>query len=258
MKELFEQLKNGEPFVDVIMAHKKEAVQLAAVIVAVLMGVLLYMHQESADLLVSGGDGDDRLAVTDEGAGSGSVDGLDAEGTGVDGAGGGLTDASGQPLDTDGIVYVDIGGAVKHPMLAELPSGSRVEDAIEAAGGLKKNADMTSVNRAQILTDGEKVYIPEEGEGTEGAGSGGSGSGSGSASAGGSGAEMVGISGGRININTADVTLLQQLTGVGPVTAQKIVDYREQNGKFQSIEDLKNVSGIGEKTFEKMKDDITI
>ena len=69
---------------------------------------------------------------------------------------------------------------------------------------------------------------------------------------------MVGISGGRININTADVTLLQQLTGVGPVTAQKIVDYREQNGKFQSIEDLKNVSGIGDKTFEKMKDDITI
>ena len=216
------------------------------------------MHQASADLLVSGGDGDNRLAVTEEGAGSESVDGLDAEGTGVDGAGGGLTDGSGQPLDTDGIVYVDIGGAVKHPMLAELPSGSRVEDAIEAAGGLKKDADMTSVNRAQILTDGEKVYIPEEGEGTEGTGSGGSGSGSGAASAGGSGAEMVGISSGRININTADVTLLQQLTGVGPVTAQKIVDYREQNGKFQSIEDLKNVSGIGDKTFEKMKDDITI
>ena len=258
MKELFEQLKNGEPFVDVIMAHKKEAVQLAAVLVAVLMGVLLYMHQTSEDILVSGGDGDDRLAVTEDGSGSGDSEGSVTDGTDMEGAGSVLTDGSGQPLDTDGIVYVDIGGAVKHPMLAELPSGSRVEDAIEAAGGLKKDADMTSVNRAQILTDGEKVYIPEEGEGTEGTGSGGSGSGSGAASAGGSGAEMVGISSGRININTADVTLLQQLTGVGPVTAQKIVDYREENGKFQSIEDLKNVSGIGDKTFEKMKDDITI
>ena len=74
-------------------------------------------------------------------------------------------------------------GAVKTEKVVRLAYGSRVEDAIEAAGGLKKDADMTSVNRAQILTDGEKVYIPEEGEGTEGTGSGGSGSGTGAASA---------------------------------------------------------------------------
>ena len=66
------------------------------------------------------------------------------------------------------------------------------------------------------------------------------------------------MSGGKLTFNSADVILLQQLTGVGPVTAQKIVDYREQNGNFSSIEELKNVSGIGEKTFEKMRDDVTI
>lgn len=255
MKELFEELKSGEPVVDVLMGHKKEAVQLAALLVAVLMGVLLYLHQSSGDLLVSGdGDGSRQVAAEDGGDPAGGASGgSGGSGNGayggLTGAGGQLLDENGQPLDTDGIVYVDIGGAVKHPMLAELPTGSRVEDAIEAAGGLRKNADMTEVNRAQILTDGEKIYIPEEGETVAGGSSGISSA---------SGADMVGISSGRININTADVTLLQQLTGVGPVTAQKIVDYREQNGQFSSIEDLKNVSGIGDKTFEKMKDDITI
>lgn len=268
MKELFEELKSGEPVVDVLMGHKKEAVQLAALLVAVLMGVLLYLHQSSGDLMVSGDSDGSRQVAAEEGGdpAGGASEGAGGSGDGAYGGvnGAQLLDENGQPLDTDGIVYVDIGGAVKHPMLAELPTGSRVEDAIEAAGGLKKNADMTEVNRAQILTDGEKIYIPEEGE-TAAGGSGGSGSagssgsgGSGSGISSASGADMVGISSGRININTADVTLLQQLTGVGPVTAQKIVDYREQNGRFQSIEDIKNVSGIGDKTFEKMKDDITI
>jgi len=266
MKELFEELKSGEPVVDVLMGHKKEAVQLVALLVAVLMGVLLYLHQSSGDLVITGdSDGSSRQTAAEDGGdpAAGASGGAGGSGDGVYGGlnGAQLLDENGQPLDTDGIVYVDIGGAVKHPMLAELPTGSRVEDAIEAAGGLKKNADMTEVNRAQILVDGEKIYIPEEGETAAGGGSGSGGGGSGSAGSGissASGADMVGISSGRININTADVTLLQQLTGVGPVTAQKIVDYREQNGRFQSIEDIKNVSGIGDKTFEKMKDDITI
>ncbi|MBQ9016485.1 MAG: helix-hairpin-helix domain-containing protein [Firmicutes bacterium] len=269
MKELLEDLRSGEPVLDVLMEHKKETIQLAALAVAVLLGLLLYMHQSSADLLVNDEGGSRAVtqeeATSGDGRSEGTGDAAAGRGAGSSDAGiTGFTDASGQPLDTDGIVYVDIGGAVKNPMLAELPSGSRVEDAIEAAGGLKKNADMTSVNRAQILTDGEKVYIPEEGESAESGLAGGAGNGSGADGSGfgggssGSTPGMVGISGGRININTADVTLLQQLTGVGPVTAQKIVDYREQNGNFQSIEDLKNVSGIGDKTFEKMKDDVTI
>ena len=165
--------------------------------------------------------------------------------------------AKGQAVTGD-TIYVDIGGAVKNPMLAELPDGSRVDDAIKAAGGLKQEADMTSINRAEFLTDGQKVYIPslvldEDGNIIEG-----------SAVLSGTDAVSSIVSGGstpasgKININTADSSQLQTLSGIGPVTAQKIIDYRQANGSFSSIEDIKNVSGIGDKTYEKLKDSITI
>ena len=151
---------------------------------------------------------------------------------------------------SDGTIFVDIGGAVKNPMLAELPDGSRVDDAIQAAGGLRQEADMTNVNRAEFLVDGQKIFIPslaldEDGNLIEGA------SQAGSYSASEAGASD------KVNINTADSTQLQTLSGVGPATAQKIIDYRQSNGSFSSIEDIKNVSGIGDKTFEKLKDHIT-
>jgi len=136
-------------------------------------------------------------------------------------------------------IYVDIGGAVKNPQVVELPEGSRVEDAIEAAGGLTDKADLTDINRAAFLEDGEKVYIPEvyEEDGDRG---------------------TVPQGDGRVNINTADSEQLQELSGVGPATAEKIIEYREENGRFSKIEDIKNVSGIGDKTFEEFKDDIKI
>ena len=156
-------------------------------------------------------------------------------------------------------IFVDIGGAVKEPMLAELPSGSRVEDAIIAAGGLTDKADISSINRAEFLEDGEKIYIPEKAEGTDDGSAGivsgesvGSSSGNENAAPGSKNATS------KININIADSTQLQEITGVGPATAQKIIDYRTSNGRFKSIEDIKNVSGIGDKTFEKMKDQITV
>lgn len=136
-------------------------------------------------------------------------------------------------------IFVDIGGAVKSPQVVELPEGSRVEDAIKAAGGLADNADLTDINRAAFLEDGEKVYIPEiydEGDGEYSAPQG----------------------DGKININTADSEQLQELNGVGPATAEKIIEYREENGRFSHIEDIKNVSGIGDKTFEKFEDDIKV
>ena len=153
--------------------------------------------------------------------------------------------------ETTGSIYVDIGGAVKNPMLAELPEGSRVEDAINAAGGIKEDADMTSINRAEFLEDGEKIYIPAfsvDDDGNVIAETGASGSSAGTSSG----------ASGKVNINTADSTALQELNGVGPATAQKIIDYRESSGRFKSIEDIKNVSGIGDKTYEKLKDYITI
>ncbi|MDO4545343.1 MAG: helix-hairpin-helix domain-containing protein [Bacillota bacterium] len=142
-------------------------------------------------------------------------------------------------------VFVDIGGAVQNPMVAELEEGSRVEDAIEAAGGLTEDADLTEINRAAFVNDGDKIFIPEmipEGEAGAGASGGSSGI----------------YADGKININTADSTQLQEITGVGPVTAERIISYREENGRFTAIEDIKNVSGIGEKNFEKMKNEIRV
>lgn len=190
------------------------------------------------------------------------------------------SDAADEPVKTDpaageaeeiedddakasGTIYVDIGGAVNEPMLAELPRESRVEDAIVAAGGLTDEADLTSVNRAEFLEDGEKIYIPklaEDGSAVTDGGVSGSkvtadGGIPGSNGAAGGAADST--PGGKININTADASLLQEITGVGPATAQKIINYRNTNGRFKMIEDIKNVSGIGDKTFEKMKDQIT-
>ena len=274
MREFFEELLRGDSISEVLRRNKMQVVKLALVLVAAVSVCFLYLYQSSGELAVSDASTQSEEAGTefaedasaDAGlTGDASSGAAGTDGSGLSGANGGITEDDTRLLDTDGIIYVDIGGAVRQPMLAELPQGSRIEDAIEAAGGLTKKADLTNVNRAQILTDGEKIYIPKKGEArASGSGSGGSGSGSNNASGGSSGSsggapsDAPGISSGKININTADTVLLQQLTGVGPVTAQKIVDYREQNGQFGSIEELKNVSGIGDKTFEKMRDEVTI
>ena len=151
--------------------------------------------------------------------------------------------------ETTAMIYVDVGGEVKDPSVVELPDGSRVTDAITAAGGLTELADLTDINRAAFVSDGEKIYIPSQVSELEDDGL--------SAGEGGDGGTAK-SSDGRININTADSTQLQELTGVGPATAEKIIDYRKQNGRFQSIEDIKNVSGIGDKTYEKLKDHIKV
>lgn len=151
--------------------------------------------------------------------------------------------------ETAAMIYVDVGGEVKDPSVVELPDGSRVTDAITAAGGLTEQADLTDINRAAFVSDGEKIYIPSQVSELEDDGL--------SVGEGGDGGTAK-SSDGRININTADSTQLQELTGVGPATAEKIIDYRKQNGRFQSIEDIKNVSGIGDKTYEKLKDHIKV
>ncbi len=144
-------------------------------------------------------------------------------------------------------IVVDIGGEVISPMVVELDEGSRVGDAIEAAGGVTENADLTDINRAAFVEDGEKIYIPPAA--VDGTGEDEDASSSG---------QQVSRGDGRININTADSAQLQELDGIGPATAQKIIDYRKENGRFSSIEDIKNVSGIGDKSFEKIKDRIKV
>jgi len=213
----------------------------------------------------SAGDGSSGQAGVSGANGGGQ--GGDYSSAGQDGAYAGGQD--GQPGAA--AIFVDVGGAVNLSGLFAMPAGSRVADAIEAAGGLKEEANMKYINRAAVLFDGDRLYIPTESEVRNGtapptagqvtAGSGYNGNNAGTYPPGGNGGgntDPPANDAGSININTADSSELQKLNGVGPVTAQKIIDYRTKRGGFSYIEELMNVSGIGAKTFEKLKDHITV
>lgn len=293
MKDFFEELKSADSIGEVLLEHRAETVKIAAVAVLVLTALLLFVYRGNGELELTdaaetlpqqsaaqetdaaeagtgeSGAGTDRTAGGQTGNGStGNAGAAGASDTAAADAGAAGTVAAADAGAgyaggaSSGQIYVDIGGAVKEPKLAVLPGGSRVEDAILQAGGTTEEADLTTINRAAVLSDGDKIYIPKKGEAVPQTASGGStqnaAAGSGTGAQGSTSQETGAGSSGRININTADLTQLQQITGVGPVTAQKIIDYRNANGNFSAIEDLKNVSGIGEKTFEKMKGDITI
>ena len=136
------------------------------------------------------------------------------------------------------VVVVQAAGAVQQPGLYRLAPGSRVDDLVHAAGGLAPDADPDRVNLAALLTDGEKVYIPRLGEAIP-TDAGGSAASSGAAQP--------------IDLNTASIAELDTLPGVGPATAQAIIDYRTQHGRFQSVDDLLNVRGIGTTKLEELR-----
>jgi len=143
-------------------------------------------------------------------------------------------------------LLVHVLGAVRVPGLFELPPGARVMDAIVHAGGLDDTADPSAVNLARPLADGEQLYVPHLGEALP-AEPPGTPAGAGPATGRG------GVSS-KVNINTATVADLDGLPHVGPMMAQRIIDYRTANGPFASVADLRNVTGIGDKTFESLKD----
>ena len=163
------------------------------------------------------------------------------------------------------MIYVDVCGAVANPGVFQLAAGSRVFQAIEAAGGYLPEAALTCVNRAGVLTDGQQLYIltqeEMERQGLDPA-----------KMSGASDRQMNGSAGtgqntgmtaqvqqdNRININTADEAQLTTLTGIGATRAQAIIAYREENGPFAAIEDIMNVQGIKEGTFAKIKDEIVV
>ncbi|MCD4838557.1 MULTISPECIES: helix-hairpin-helix domain-containing protein [Neobacillus] len=148
------------------------------------------------------------------------------------------------------VMMVDVKGQVKLPGVYQANEGERVVDIISRAGGLTELADETKVNLAEHVQDAMVIYIPAKGE--EDFVTPGSKVGRVHASGG------LGSNEGKININTADESELQKIPGIGPSKAAAIMEYRETNGPFQSAEDLKNISGIGEKTFEKLKDAVTV
>lgn len=145
-------------------------------------------------------------------------------------------------------MYVDVKGAVKQPGMKKVESTMRVIDAVQLAGGFASNADEKQVNLAQKLTDSQVVYIPKRGEKVPAAVAG-------SSATGGASAESEAP---QVNLNTADLTGLQQLDGVGEKKAEKILAYRQEHGGFKSTDELKNVNGFGDKTLERLKPQITV
>lgn len=154
----------------------------------------------------------------------------------------------------ENIIMVHIIGGVAKPGVVKIKEGGRIEDAIEAAGGLTEDSDISNVNLAYVLDDGVKVKIPtidDESKETE--------------------ETYISEDSGKnvilqedekvgsiVNINKATQTELETLPGIGPSLADRIISYREQNGKFKKIEDIKNVAGIGDSKFENIKDFIKI
>ena len=153
-------------------------------------------------------------------------------------------DVKEEPLEQD-LITVDVKGAVKSPGIYDLPVGSRVNDAVQKAGGLTEQADSKSLNLAQKVSDEALVYVPTKGEAA---------------------ASQQTVSGTasstskekKINLNKASLEELKQVKGLGGKRAQDIIDHRETNGKFKSVDELKKVSGIGAKTIEKLKDYVTV
>ncbi len=149
---------------------------------------------------------------------------------------------------------VHVAGAVSNPGVYYFPEGTRIIAAVEKAGPLPE-ADLNSLNLAQQLVDGSKIYVPRQGEASQSSDS----SISQNRNPFAGSASTSQNDAGKVNINTASAEELDKtLPGIGPTLAQRIVDYRDQHGPFRSPEDLKNVSGIGERRFEQIKDLVTI
>ncbi|PYY64393.1 MULTISPECIES: ComEA family DNA-binding protein [unclassified Curtobacterium] len=241
----------------------RAAVVLAAVVVVVAVVVVL------VGALVSGG-----------GEGAGGTGGIVVRGAPTAGAGGasgapspspsapagagagvGASSAPGVGADTGaGRVVVHVLGAVRRSGVVELPTSSRVGDALERAGGATDDADLDRLNLARVLTDGERLYVPRLGQQevpealglmadgaaagpTAAAGAGGSG---GTAGTGAEGSTVV-------DLNTADQTALETLPGIGPGLAGRIIAWRDEHGRFTAVEDLLDVSGIGDVRFAELR-----
>ena len=178
----------------------------------------------------------------------------DAEQAAGDGDAGAAADA-GASQAAPAPLRVHVGGAVAAPGVYDLAEGARVLDAVEAAGGFAEGAARDALNLARAVSDGEQVVVPSEADiaaqGVAAAGAGGAAGGAGAPAA-------AGGAGGKVNINTASAAQLDTLPGVGASTAEKIVADREANGPFKTVEDLKRVSGIGDKKFAALADAICV
>lgn len=148
--------------------------------------------------------------------------------------------------DLEGTIFVHVCGHVKEPGVYEFPAGSRICEAVEAAGGMLDTASCEAVNQAQQMQDGEQIYVPSKEEAA----------GSVHNEAGMAGENLEGKDDGRIDLNTADKSQLMSLTGIGEMKAQAIIAYRQEHGSFHTPDEIMQVEGIKEGTYEKIKDQI--
>ena len=221
--------------------NKKQKIILAIILFIIIIAFLYYIYTKDEPTFISGEEIVEENAIEN-------------------------TQKKGEEVKKEEIekIVVHVSGAVNKEGVFELEENSRISDAIDKAGGLKENADTKNLNLAFKLEDGMKIYIPMIGENTE---------------------ENIGMNAvdetskyitssggvvqengesekknetGKVNINTATQTELETLPGIGPSTSLKIIDYREENGKFQSIEEIKEVSGIGDAKYENIKDLICV
>jgi competence protein ComEA len=185
-----------------------------------------------------GGDGAASPSVRIDGPGApaASQGGSGGAGTGAAEAGGGSGDARG--------VYVHVAGAVRRPGLFQVPAGSRVAAAVARAGGPRPKANLTLVNLAARVQDGQQVVVPGPGVAAP----------VGAAGVGTDGAGATALPGVKPSLATATVEQLEELDGIGPTLAERIVEYRESHGGFRSIAELREVEGIGEKRFASLKE----
>ena len=202
-------------------------------IIATITFIILAGTVYSVSTMIKGGKADDRieLVVTDS-----VISASDETGSHFDAQ----PDSTKDDSNTD--IYVHICGAVINPGVYQVPAGTRVYQALELAGGSSDDAYLSGINLADKLADGQKVYIPAEGENAEGILS----------------IDSGGVQSVMININTASEAELMTLPGIGQSRAKDIINYRVKNGLFESIDDIMKVSGIKEAAFEKIKDLIKV
>ncbi|PZE25835.1 ComEA family DNA-binding protein [Curtobacterium sp. MCLR17_042] len=244
----------------------RAAVVLAAVVVVVAVVVVL------VGALVSGGGegagGTGGVVVRGAPTAGAASGGPSPSAPASAGAGVGASSAPGVgAVRGAGRVMVHVLGAVRRSGVVELPASSRVGDALERAGGATDDADLDRLNLARVLTDGERLYVPRVGQQevpealgpvadgaaagpTAGAGAG-AGGGSGTGSSGGEGSAVV-------DLNTADQAVLETLPGIGPGLAGRIIAWRDEHGRFTAVEDLLDVSGIGDVRFAELRDRVRV
>jgi competence protein ComEA len=156
------------------------------------------------------------------------------------------------------VVVVHVVGQVGTAGVYRLPVGARIADAVQAAGGATRAADLSAVNLARVVVDGEQIRVPRPGESLAASGASSGGPAAGVANGGGGAGGAAPGAGGLVPLNSADLAALDTLPGVGPVLAQRILDWRTEHGRFTSVEELGEVSGIGEKLLSQLTPKVTL